>query len=138
MQLKEKLNPKNDIESRDEFLRRFDWTDTMLTETEKQAVEDILVEYHDIFARHRMDIGMNTEFKMRLTPKDDKAVYSQNLPMPIHLKEDLIVELALMHKYGIITVLHVDYWKLHTKDACVDWKNYSIMTDHVNTNTFQG
>ena len=25
--------------------------------------------------------------------------------MPIHLKEDLIVELGLMHKYGIITVL---------------------------------
>ena len=25
--------------------------------------------------------------------------------MPIHLKEDLINELALMHKYGIITVL---------------------------------
>ena len=52
-----------------------------------------------------MDIGMNTEFKVRLTPKDDKAVYSQSLPMPIHVKEDLIVELALMHKYGIITVL---------------------------------
>ena len=48
---------------------------------------------------------MNTEFKVRLAPKDDKAVYSQNLPMPIHLKEDLIVELALMHKYGIIAVL---------------------------------
>ena len=27
--------------------------------------------------------------------------------MPIHLKEDLIVELALMHKYGIITVLPI-------------------------------
>ena len=52
-----------------------------------------------------MDIGMNTEFKVKVTPKDDKDVYSQNLPMPIHLKEDLIVELALMHKYGIITVL---------------------------------
>ena len=25
--------------------------------------------------------------------------------MPIHLKEDLIVEMALMHKYGIITLL---------------------------------
>ena len=48
---------------------------------------------------------MNTEFKVRLIPKDDKAVYSQSLPMPIHLKEDLIVELALMHKYGIITVV---------------------------------
>ena len=87
-----------------EFLKRFDWTDTLLTETEKQAVEDILVEYHDIFARNKMDIGMNTEFKVKLTPKDDKAVYSQRLPIPIHLKEDSIVELALMHKYGIITV----------------------------------
>ena len=105
LQRREKLNPKDDSESRTEFLRRFDWTDTLLTETEKQAVEDILVEYHDIFARHRMDNGMNTEFKVKLTPKDDKAVYSQNLPMPIHLNEDLIVELTLMHKYGIIPVL---------------------------------
>ena len=48
---------------------------------------------------------MITEFKVKLTPEDDKAVYSQSLPMPIHLKEDLIVELALTHKYGIITVL---------------------------------
>ena len=105
LQQKEKLNTKDDNESRIEFLRRFDWTDTLLNENEKHAVEDILVEYHDIFARHRMDIGMNTEFKVRLTPKDDKAVYSQSLPMLIHLREDLIVELALMHKYGIITVL---------------------------------
>ena len=105
IQQKEKLNPKDDNESRTEFLKRFDWTDTLLNENEKRTVEDILVEYHDIFARHRMDIGMNTEFKVRLTPKDDKAVYSQSLPMPIHLKEDLIVELALMHKDGIITVL---------------------------------
>ena len=65
-----------------EFLQPFDWTDTLLTEVEKQAVEDILVEYHDIFARHRMDIGTNTKFKVKLTPNDDKAVYSQNLPMP--------------------------------------------------------
>ena len=105
LQRRGKLNPKDNIESQMEFLKRFDWTDTMLTETEKQAVEDILVEYHDIFARHRMDIGMNTEFKVKLRPKDDKAFYSQNLPLPIHLKEDLIVELAFMHKYGIITVL---------------------------------
>ena len=88
-----------------EFLKRFDWTDTLLTETEKQAVEGIVVDYHDIFARHKMDTGMNTEFKMKLTPKDDNVVYSQSLPMPIYLKEDLLVELALMHKYGIIRVL---------------------------------
>ena len=52
-----------------------------------------------------MDIGTNTEFKVKLTSKDNKTVYSQSLPMPIHLKEDLIVELYLMHKHGIITVL---------------------------------
>ena len=102
---KEKLNPQESTDSRSKFLKRFDWNDTLLTETEKQAIEDILVDHHDIFVRHRMDIGMNTEFKVKLTPKDDKAVYSQNLLMPIHLKEDLIVELAPMHKYGVITVL---------------------------------
>ena len=102
---KEQLNPQESTESRNKFLKCFDWTDTLLTEIEQQAIEDILADYHDIFARHRKDIGMNTEFKVKLTPKDDKAVYSQSLPMPIHLKEDLIVELALMHKYGIITVL---------------------------------
>ena len=71
---KEKRNPQEGTESRNKFLKRFDWTDTLLTETEKQAIEEILVEYHDIFARHRMDIWMNTEFKIKLTPKDNKAV----------------------------------------------------------------
>ena len=74
LQQKEMLNPKDDADSRMEFLKRFDWTDTFLKETEKQAVEDILVGYIDIFARHRMDIGLNTEFKVRLTSKDDKVV----------------------------------------------------------------
>ena len=102
---KEKLNPQESTESQNKFLKRLDWTNTFLTEPEEQAIENILVENHYIFARHRLDIGMNTEFKVKLTPKDDKAVYSQSLPMPIHLKESLIVELPLMHKYGIITVL---------------------------------
>ena len=69
MQRRVKLNPKDDIKSRMQFSKRFDWTNTLLTETEKRAVEDILVEYPDIFARHRMDIGLNTEFKVKLTPK---------------------------------------------------------------------
>ena len=102
---KEQLNPQDDNESREEFLKQFSWADTLLTTDEQSTVEEILVEYHDIFARHRMDIGMNTEFKVKLTPKNDKPVYSQSLPMPIHVKEDVLVELALMHKYGIITVL---------------------------------
>ena len=48
---------------------------------------------------------MNTEFRVRLTSKDDKVAYSQSLPRPIQLEGDWIVELALMHRNGIITVL---------------------------------
>ena len=66
---KEKLNPQESTDSVNKVLKRFNWTDTLLTETEKQAIEIILVEYHDIFARHRMDIGMNTEFTVKLPPK---------------------------------------------------------------------
>ena len=69
-ELKEKKpNPKDDTKSRKKFLEKFDWTKTLLTENEKQAIEDILTDYHDIFARHRIDIGMNTELKVKLTPK---------------------------------------------------------------------
>ena len=102
---KEQLNPQDDNESREEFLKQLSWADTLLTTDEQSTVEEILVEYHDIFARHRMDIGMNTKFKVKLTPKNDKPVYSQSLPMPMPVKEDFLVELALMHKYGIMTVL---------------------------------
>ena len=48
---------------------------------------------------------MKAEIKGKQFPKDAKAIYRQSLPLPIHLKEDLFVELALVHKYGIITVL---------------------------------
>ena len=57
-----------------------------------------MVDYHDIFDRHRMAIGLNTELKVKLTPKDDEAVYSQSLLMPINVKENLFVEIASMHK----------------------------------------
>ena len=42
---------------------------------------------------------------MKLTPNDDRPAYSQSLPTPISLKDDITVELALLHKYGIITTL---------------------------------
>ena len=52
-----------------------------------------------------MDNGMNTKLKVKLTPNDDVAVYTQSLPMPIHMEEDLDVDFAMMHNYEIITIL---------------------------------
>ena len=101
----EKLNPQDDLKSRRQFLSNFDWKDSMLQPAEIARIEDSLVELHDIFARHRFDIGMNEDFKVKLTPKDDSPAYSLILPTPINLREDFLVELALVHRYGIITTL---------------------------------
>ena len=66
---KKKLNPPKSTEPRTKFLKRFDWTNTLLTETEKQAIEVFFVDYHDTFASQGTDIGMNTKIKVKLTPK---------------------------------------------------------------------
>ena len=77
----------------------------MLQQHEIRQLETLLVEFHDIFARHRFDVGVNEEFTVKLTPKDESPAYSQSLPTPVNLKEDILVELALLNKYGIITTL---------------------------------
>ena len=101
----EKLDPTKDEESRAKFLENFDWKNSTLTLEEKEKIEELLVEFHDIFARHRFEIGMNEEFKVKLTPKDDSPAYTQSLIAPINLKEDILVELSMLHKHGIITTL---------------------------------
>ena len=62
----------------------------MLQPAEKARIEDLLVEFHDIFARHRFDIGMNEDFKVKLNPKDDSPAYSQSLPTAINPNEDVL------------------------------------------------
>ena len=91
-----------------------------------------------------MDIGMNTKFRVKLTPKDNVALYGQSLTMPTHLKEDLIVELALMHKYGIITVLPFSNYESHifaqrkpNGKLCLPvdpWKINSLIADDYTNN----
>ena len=46
---------------------------------------------------------------MQLTTLDNRPACSQSLPAPINLKYDILVELALLHKYGIITLLFTKY-----------------------------
>ena len=55
------------------------------------------MEFHNIFARHRFDIGINEQYTVKLTPKDESHAYSQSLTTPVNLKEDILVELALIH-----------------------------------------
>ena len=101
----QKLNRTNSDEEREALLKNFKWDDRQLSKDDQKDIEEILIEFNDIFASHRLDIGINHDFKIKLTPKTDEPVYSQSLPCPINLKEDLTVELALMHYFGIITTL---------------------------------
>ena len=48
---------------------------------------------------------MNTDFKDTLTPEHDETVYSQSLATPTKLRDDFLVELALMQEYGILPTL---------------------------------
>ena len=90
----QELNPLENEQSRQQFFKHFDWKDSMLNRQEFAEVKNLLVEFHDIFARHRFDIGMNEEFTVKLLPKDDSPAYSQSLPTPVKHKDDILVELA--------------------------------------------
>ena len=84
------------------MLKSFKLDDSQLNDEDQKDIEEILIEFHDIFARHRLDIGMNHDFGKKLTPKTEELVYSIR---PINLKEDFIVELAITHYFGIITIV---------------------------------
>ena len=105
LQKLKQLNPQDNQESRKQFLTNFDLTKSTLDTEAQKAIKEILVDSHVIFARHRFDIGNKNNFKVKLTPIGEVPAYSQNLPTPINLKEDITVELASLHKYGIITTL---------------------------------
>ena len=77
-----------------------------------QQIESLFVKYHTTFARHRLDIGINIEFKIKRTPKHNEPVYAQSLPTPTNLKDQLLVEVALMPEYGIITTLRYSNYSL--------------------------
>ena len=101
----EKLDPNKSAEMRAEYLGKFNWEGTILNAQERARLEELLVEYNDIFSRHRWDIGGNSEIKVKLTPEHDEPVFKRSPPCPIHYKDDLMVELALMQYHGIITTL---------------------------------
>ena len=81
---------------RSEFLNLFEWEGTQFSLEQCRRIEELLVKYHGIFARHRFDIGGNNEFKVKLTPTHDDPVYKKSPPTPVHVKEDPKVELALL------------------------------------------
>ena len=102
-----------------------------------------IVEFNNIFIRQRLDIGMNTQLKVTLIPKDDKPVYTQSLSVPINFNEDLTAVLELLHRYGIITTLpfskHAspifDQWEPNGKLRLLVYLRKINADDYINTTT---
>ena len=101
----EKLDHVRSHEQRVKFLQNFKWEDSLLSPSHQAQLEELLLKYNSIFARHRLDIGLNTDIKVKLTPQHEEPVYTQSLPTPTNLKDDLLVDLAFMQEYGIIATL---------------------------------
>ena len=120
----------------------FQWEGSQIEGNDRKQPKQTIVEYNDIFALHQLDIGINNSFKVKLTPKDERPIYTQSLPLPINLKEDLTVELALMHRYGIFTIFKIcqsDFRATQTKWQVASTcrpakKNTLISDDYINNN----
>ena len=105
LQRQEKLDPRINEADKLEFLKKISWDTCVLNADQKRQLEEFLVEYHDVFAKHRFDVGYNTNLKIKLTPEHPLPVYVQCLPAPIHLRDEIFIELALLQYFNITTTL---------------------------------
>ena len=69
----------------------------------QSQLAEFLAEYHVVFAKHRFNMGHNTELKIELTLEHPFPVYGQGRPFPIHLRNEILTELALLQYLNIIT-----------------------------------
>ena len=76
---------------------------------ERCKINHLLVKHHQIFAQHRLDLGKNTDCVVKLTPESDKPIYISNPTTPIHLQDEILLELELLLYYNITTLLFSKY-----------------------------
>ena len=97
------MDPKNNEAHKLEFLKKISRDTCVLNTDQKKQLEDFLVEYYDVFAKHRLDVAYNTELKIKLTHEHPLPLYVQGPPAPIHLRDEFLVELGLLQNFNIIT-----------------------------------
>ena len=68
-------------------------------------MENVSIEHQKIYARHQLDLGKNLDCLCKLTPEHEKPICTPNPTTAIHLRDELLIELALMQYYVIITTL---------------------------------
>ena len=105
LQQRDSLNPQSKEKEKETFLKQFDWSKSSLKADQVAEMQYLLIASYDIFAKRRFVVGYNTELKVKLTPAHDLPVYVQSQLTPIPLRDEILVEVALMQYYGIVTLL---------------------------------
>ena len=72
---------------------------------ERERNEGTVVDYHNVFATHGFDNQFNNDFKIKLFPKIEKAIFSQNHQPPINMKIDIKIELFSLSTWSKIITL---------------------------------
>ena len=57
----EKLDPKGNRQDKITFLSKFPWEKSAFNDEQKALVGELLVEFSDIFAKHRFDVGFDVQ-----------------------------------------------------------------------------
>ena len=65
----ETLEPTTNAESRNKLLANFNWKYSILTASEIESIDDLLVEFRDFNARHRLDKEMIDDFDVKINNK---------------------------------------------------------------------
>ena len=64
-----KMDPKNIDATKLEILKNYSWDTCVQNADQNRQHDELLVEYYDMFAKHRFDVGYKTELKNKLTPE---------------------------------------------------------------------
>ena len=88
----EQRSPPLDAENWKKFLSKFNSNESQFTKNEEMITGKLLVQYHDVFARHRLDLDENTYCLVKLTPEHDRHVYLPNSATPVHFRDELLVK----------------------------------------------
>ena len=81
LQKRHLLDPQSNEHDKKTFLAQFGWSRSALNPDQISGMQKFLVEFFEILAKHRFDVGYNTELKVKLTPAHDLSV-SVQIPPP--------------------------------------------------------
>ena len=96
------MNIKNFDCDRLENLKNFSCDTCVLNSDQRNQLEEVLVENHDLFAEYRFHVGYNIELKIKVRSENPLLVYAQVPLLPSHLRDEFLIQLALLRYFNII------------------------------------